>query len=184
MAQVVTYEKTFEAQERVKQILRDYFTGQGVDVTFSIGQIENRRMGSILWDVIASLLQLMTLLVAIVGSIGLSGTLSINVMERKREIGVMRAVGASSVDVALIFMGEGLLLGTLSWMQAVPLSMLGARYFVDALGDALQFPFAYRYSVEGMWTWLAIIVVLSLVASWLPARNATQISVRESLAYE
>ncbi len=184
VAQIDTIENTFEAQERVKKALNTYFQSQGVDITFSMGQIENRRLGGILWDIIGGLLQTMTLLVAVVGSIGLSGTLSINVMERRREIGVMRAVGASSSDVAMIFMGEGLLLGVLSWAQAIPLSMLGARYFVDALAAALQFPFAYHYSAAGAWTWLAIIVVLSLAASWFPARRATMISVRESLAYE
>jgi ABC-type lipoprotein release transport system permease subunit len=35
-----------------------------------------------------------------------------------------------------------------------------------------------------LWIWLAIVVVLSLVASWLPAKRASQISVNESLAYE
>ena len=184
VAQVGTREDTFEAQERVKKALQNYFESQSIDVVFSIGQIENRRLGSALWNIIGGLLQTMTFLVAVVGSIGLSGTLSINVLERRREIGVMRAVGASSLDVALIFMGEGLMLGVLSWAQAVPLSMLGARYFVDALGRALQFPFTYQYSLNGMWLWLAIIVVLSLAASWLPARRATHISVRESLAYE
>ena len=105
-------------------------------------------------------------------------------LERRREIGVMRAVGASSLDVALIFMGEGLLLGTLSWAQAVPLSYIGGKFFVDALGGVFSLPFLYRYPPSSAITWLVIVVVLSLVASWLPARRATQISVRESLAYE
>ncbi len=184
VAQVGTIEDTFEAQERVKKDMQDYFKSQRIGVTLALGQIENRRLGGILWNIIGGLLQMMTFLVAVVGSIGLSGTLSINVMERRREIGVMRAVGASSRDVALIFMGEGLMLGILSWVQAVPLSMLGARFFVDALGRALNFPFFYRYSMTGMWAWLVIIIVLSVAASWLPARRATRISVRESLAYE
>jgi len=184
VAQIGTREDTFETQERVKKELTDHFKTLGTEITFSVGQIENRRLGSILWDIIGSLLQLMTFLVALVGSIGLSGTLSINVMERRREIGVMRAVGASSVDVALIFMGEGLLLGVLSWALAVPFGILGGQFFVEVLGDALQFPFSYSFSPEGIWTWLGIIVVLSLAASWFPARRATQISVRESLAYE
>jgi len=175
---------TFEAQEAIKQYLLDYFKAQGIRVTFSVGQIENRRLAGVLWGLIGGLLQLMTFLVAVVGGIGLSGTLSINVMERRREIGVMRAVGASSGDVAFIFMGEGLLLGLLSWAQAVPLSLLGARYFVEALGQALNFPFFYSYSWTGTWIWLGIIVALALAASWFPARRATQISVRESLAYE
>ena len=96
----------------------------------------------------------------------------------------MRAMGASSGDVALIFAGEGLLLGLLSWFVAVPLGLFGAQFFVEALGRAIAFPFFYRLSFSGAVTWLVIIVALSLLASWLPARRATQISVRESLAYE
>jgi ABC-type lipoprotein release transport system permease subunit len=42
----------------------------------------------------------------------------------------------------------------------------------------------YRFTPAGMLYWLAIITVLSVAASWFPARGATRISVRESLAYE
>jgi ABC-type antimicrobial peptide transport system permease subunit len=91
----------------------------------------------------------------------------------------MRAVGASSGDVAFIFAGEGLLLGLLSWIVAVPLGLFGAQFFVEALGRAIAFPFFYRLSFSGAVAWLVIIVVLSL-----PARRATRISMRESPADE
>jgi ABC-type lipoprotein release transport system permease subunit len=81
-------------------------------------------------------------------------------------------------------MGEGLLLGVLSWAQAVPISLLASRYFVQVLGEVIDFPAVYHFSVNGVWIWLAIVVALSLLASWLPSQRATQISVRESLAYE
>jgi len=184
VAQIGATEDTRAAQDALKFTLQQYFASHNIRTTLTTGQLENKELASAMWDIIGGLLQLMTIMVAAVGSIGLSGTLSINVMERRREIGVMRAVGASSADVAFIFMGEGLLLGMISWALAVPLSMIGAQYFVTALGRALNFPFAYQYSFDGMWVWLAIIIVLSVVASWLPARRATQISVRESLAYE
>jgi len=184
VAQIVTSDSSFETQDRVKNGLKVYFDQNNITSSLSTGQVENKRLSGVLWSLVGGLLQLMTLLVAIVGSIGLSGTLSINVMERRREIGVMRAVGASSGDVAFIFMGEGLLLGVLSWAIALPLSMIGAQFFVNALSGALNFPFFYRYSFNGLWSWLGIILVLSVVASWWPARRATQISVRESLAYE
>jgi putative ABC transport system permease protein len=184
VAQIVTADGTFETQDSVKNLLKTYFERHNISSSLSTGQVENKRLSAVLWNLIGGLLQVMTFLVAIVGSIGLSGTLSINVMERRREIGVMRAVGASSGDVAFIFMSEGLLLGVISWAIAVPLSMVGAQFFVDALSQALAFPFFYTYSLNGMWLWLGIILFLSVVASWLPARRATQISVRESLAYE
>lgn len=124
------------------------------------------------------------MLIATVSALGLSGTLSINVIEHRREIGVTRAVGASSWDVGRVFVGEGLLLGILSWVQAIPLGYLGGKLFVDALGTALEFPFVYQFAVSAVWLWLLIVVVLSAIASWAPARRATQIGVNESLAYE
>ncbi len=184
VVQIGTRQDTRAAQDALKSRLQHAFELQNIGVTFASGQLENKELAGALWGIIGGLLQMMTVLVAIVGSIGLSGTLSINVMERRREIGVMRAVGASSADVAMIFMGEGLLLGVTSWVVATPLSIVGARFFVDALGEALAFPFSYQYSYSGMWLWLGIVIGLSLAASWLPAQRATQISVQESLAYE
>jgi putative ABC transport system permease protein len=127
---------------------------------------------------------MMTILMAAVGSMGLSGTLSINVIERRREIGVMRAVGASSRDVGFVFIGEGLMLGLTSWLLALPIGLTAGPAFVLSLGEVIDFPAEYYPATHAVWIWLGIVLVLSIVASWVPARRATRISVNESLAYE
>ena len=97
----------------------------------------------------------------------------------------MRATGATSPAVAAIFVVEGVLLGVLSWLFAVPLSYPGAYVFSNVIGQTLfELPFEFVYSVSGMALWLVIVVVLSTLASLWPALRATQVSVRESLAYE
>jgi ABC-type lipoprotein release transport system permease subunit len=48
------------------------------------------------------------------------------------------------------------------------------------LGDDLL----YTFRPTGILTWLVVVVVLGIAASWLPARRATRVSVRESLAYQ
>jgi putative ABC transport system permease protein len=184
VAEIRSTVKTLAAQKALEKDLRDYFKSQGINLSFTNVALVDQQQSNAQFSILTTLLLIMTFLIAVVGSFGLSGTLSINVLERRREIGVMRAVGASSQDVGFVFMGEGLLLGVLSWAQAVPLSLLAGRYFVDALGQVIKFPAVYHYSFTGVWVWLAIVVVLSLLASGLPARRATQISVRESLAYE
>ena len=127
----------------------------------------------------------MAILAAVVGSIGLMSTMSINVVERGREIGVMRATGAGSLTIAGIFVVEGVLLGILSWALAAPLSYPGARAFSDVIGVTLmRFPLDFSYSVFALLLWLTIVIVLSALASLWPALGATRISVRESLAYE
>lgn len=164
--------------------LRQRLEQLGIRVAVAQTSFEDQEAAEAQFSILTTILMTMTVVMALVGSIGLSGTLSINVIERRREIGVMRAVGASSRDVGLIFIGEGLLLGMVSWLQAVPLSILAGRPFVLAIGDIIQFPGRYQLALNGLWIWLAIVLVLSLGASWLPARRATQISVNQSLAYE
>ena len=183
-AEVLGTVKTLAAQQALERDLRDTFQAVGIGVSSTFTAIEEQQNSNAQFSILTTLLLIMTFLIAAVGSIGLSGTLSINVLERRREIGVMRAVGASSADVGYIFMGEGLLLGVLSWAQAVPISLVAGRYFVQALGEVIDFPAVYSVSTDGVWIWLGIVVALSLLASGLPARRATQISVRESLAYE
>ncbi len=184
IAEIRTEVKTLAAAQAVEKDMRDFFKSRGMTVVFTNVALKDQQNSNAQFSILTTLLLIMTGLVAVVGSFGLSGTLSINVLERRREIGVMRAVGASSADVGFIFMGEGLLLGVVSWAQAVPLSMLAGKYFVEAIGQVIDFPAVYYYSFTGVWVWLTIVVVLSLLASGLPARRATQISVRESLAYE
>lgn len=130
------------------------------------------------------LLGIMAVVIGTVGSIALSGAISLSVLERIREIGVMRAIGASSWVIARLFIGEGLILGWLSWLIALPLSIPAGRLMVMALGEAFDIELIYNYTPVGAVLWLVIITILSILASWLPARGATRISVRESLAYQ
>lgn len=130
------------------------------------------------------LLMVMAVVIGVVGSIALSGVLSLNVLERRREIGVMRAIGASSGSISGLFIGEGLILGWLSWLIAVPLSLPAGELMLGGLAGALNLGLVYHYTPRGAVLWLVIITILSVVASYFPARGATRISVRESLAYQ
>jgi len=89
-------------------------------------------------------------------------------------LGVLRAVGTTATGIVEVFCGEGILLGVLSWLFALPLS------YPAALGTPLDF----HYSVTGVILWLAIVLVLSALASLWPALGAARVSVREALACE
>jgi len=107
------------------------------------------------------------------------------VVERTREIGVMRAIGASSLAIVGMFVVEGMMVGALSWLLAMPLSYPGARLFSDLIGEILlEMPLDFKYSVNGVVFWLLIVSVISALASLWPALRATKVSVREALAYE
>ncbi len=146
------------------------------------GIIEQRTGGN---SLIIQLLAIMAVVIAVVGGVGLSGVLTLNILERRREVGVMRSIGASNGQVVRLFASEGLLLGWLSWLAALPLS-IPAAYLMTTVGLSLVLneQLVYRFSPAGALAWLAIISLLALLASALPARGAARLSVRESLAYQ
>ncbi|MBN1231363.1 MAG: ABC transporter permease [Anaerolineales bacterium] len=171
-------------QLKLLKDLKSYLETKGYVVPYTEVFMEVKQQANAQFSILTQVLMVMTILMGAVGGIGMSGTLSINVIERKREIGVMRAVGASSRDVGYIFTIEGLILGLLSWILALPVALIAGPAFVKALGNVIEFPAEYYLSLNGIWIWLIIVLVLSIIASWAPAKRATRMSVNESLAYE
>jgi putative ABC transport system permease protein len=124
-------------------------------------------------------------LLAVVGGLGLMGTMSINVLERTREIGVMRAIGATDGAVLRIVMFEGILIGMLSWLIGALVAFPVSKLMNEGVGVAFQAPgLSFTFSTQGVLLWLTIVVVLAGLASFLPAWNATRVTVRDVLSYE
>jgi len=177
-------------QSVVATALEGALEGRGIEVapssTFGentiAGIIEQNGQGP---NIIINLLVVMAVVIALVGGVGLSGVLSLSVLERRREIGVMRAIGASSWQVIRLFVGEGVLLGLISWLIALPLSIPAAYGLATrGLSLALNQQLSYNFTPLGAALWLAIITLLAVLASLFPARSAARVSVRESLAYQ
>jgi putative ABC transport system permease protein len=122
-------------------------------------------------------------LLGLIGGLGLASMMTVNVLERTREIGIMKAVGALPSTILKIVVGEAVVVAVLSWLAAliVALPLTGAigQFAAGMFGSPL--PFAI--SVTGASLWLAILVALALVASAAPARRASTSIVREALAY-
>jgi putative ABC transport system permease protein len=170
--------------ELAKQI-KEHFDSRGMRVSSTQTMASLRENVENQINIIVSFLAIMAILIAIVGGLGLMGTMSINVLERTREIGVMRAVGASDGSVLRIFMVEGLFIGVLSWLIGTILSLPISKLLSDAVGVALtDAPLSYTFSTNGALLWLAVVLILAAMASFLPARSASRLTVREVLAYE
>jgi putative ABC transport system permease protein len=136
-------------------------------------------------NMIAIMLLAMSILLAIVGGLGLMGTMSINVIERTKEIGVMRAIGASSRAVQQIVLVEGILIGGMSWALGTLVAYPLSRLLSNVLGSAvIQSSLTYVFDIRGPGLWLLIVMVLASLASYLPARRASKVAVHDVLAYE
>ncbi len=136
-------------------------------------------------DILVTFLLIMALLTALVGSIGLAGTMGMNVMERTREIGVMRSIGAADKEIMRSVIVEGMVIGMISWLLGALLSFPFTYLLTYIISVAIfHSPIAVHFTATGFGVWLLVVLVLSAVASALPARNAARLTIREVLAYE
>jgi putative ABC transport system permease protein len=165
--------------------LREYFDSRGLKVTDTQTAAVTQTQNNLLFTVVVSFLILMALLLAAVGGLGLTTTMSINIMERVREVGVLRAIGASNGSVRQIVLAEGIAMAVISWIIGTLISLGLAPLFSAQLGLALiKIPLQYRYSILGAGVWFFILLAIAAIASLVPARNAVRLTVREVLAYE
>lgn len=183
--QVTTERHDAASQQEMAAGLLEHLEAKGIEVegteTTQVMRDENKLM----FTIIVAFLILMALLLAAVGGLGLTTTMSINIMERVREIGVLRAVGASNASVRQIVLVEGVLMGVLSWAIGTALSWPISTFMSEQLGVALiKIPLSFQYSIIAAVLWFFVLQAVAVIASLGPARNAVRLTIREVLAYE
>jgi putative ABC transport system permease protein len=182
---IVTDRHDRATQDAMAQKLDLYFREQGFKVRSSQSGLASLDTASESLDTLVVFLLIMAVLTAIVGSMGLTGTMSMNVIERTREIGITRAIGADDRAVMRTVIAEGVVIGMISFALAILLS-IPFTYLLSTIVSLAVFetPIATHFTIEGYAIWLGLVLVLSAVASILPARNAATLTIREVLAYE
>lgn len=173
------------AQDELAEDLLNIYENEGLDVASTVTSDTLNSRNKLMFDIIIGFLVMMAALLGAVGTLGLSTTMSLNMVERIREIGVLRAVGASNGAIRRIVLLEGLVMALLSWGMGFLLSFPAARFMSTQIGVALlDMPLAYTYSMNSAFFWLGVMLVLAVIASLGPARQAVRLTVREVLAYE
>lgn len=150
-------------------------------------------LSSILDSILSILGILQTVLIAIasialiVASIGIMNTMLTSVMERTREIGIMKAIGATNKDVMLIFIIEGILLSVIGGAFGIFLGVFGSQAISSIL---LSFEMGGGGSFEPVISLVAIVLAISVsllvgvLSSLYPAWRAAQMSPIEAVRYE
>ncbi len=135
-------------------------------------------------SVLIVILMLMSILMAGVGALGLASSMGTSVVERTREFGIMRAIGGRSNTILKNLIGEGILIGVMSWCIAAIASLpiaLCLGLVNSGMNADLSLPILFSSGAAAVW--LLCIVVISIAASFIPARRATQMSIRETLSF-
>jgi putative ABC transport system permease protein len=183
--QVLTNQHDPATQSRIANELRTVYEAQGIKVTSAMTATESWIAARSIFNVVVAFMSVMAVMIAVVGGLGLMGTMSISVLERTREIGVLRAIGAGNGDIQSIVIVEGMIIGLMSWaisvLVAVPITSL-LSYGVGV--SILKVPLSPVYSMAGIVAWLVFTLVLAAIASAFPARGASRLTVKDTLAYE
>lgn len=137
------------------------------------------------FNILLIILLLVAVILAIIGGLGLTGAMGLNVLERTREIGVLRAVGASHSSVRKVVVVEGALVALVSWIFSALLSYPAGILLAGAVVKmAFDTQATFQYSYLGLVIWFGVVALIGVLASLAPARDAVRLTVREVLNYE
>lgn len=128
-------------------------------------------------------LSVMVTIVALISAVGVMNTLTLSVLERRREIGVLRAVGANDASLFQVFLTEGLSLGLAGWVLGTVVGYPAGRFFVTQMGRLL-FQLKFVFTISLLLTGFFFAILLVVLASLGPALGAARLPVAETLRYE
>jgi putative ABC transport system permease protein len=114
--------------------------------------------------------------ISIVGFAGLSSSMGSNVLERTREFGIMRAIGASSATVRRLVVLEGIFIALASCIHRSGICCTSHTDYLPMAG-------LFQISVLGIVIWLVVVMLGAALATLAPAWRASQLTVREALTY-
>ncbi|GIW07545.1 MAG: hypothetical protein KatS3mg060_2350 [Dehalococcoidia bacterium] len=181
---IITEQHDQPARKAVLRALERALAAAGIGVA---GVVEADWLTTVLrghMAVVQGGLQWLGVVLGVVGALSLASAMSLSVVERTREFGVMQTLGATPARVIWVVVAEALLTGALSWLAAVALAVLLSALVGTLVGGAIfGAPLPLVVSPLALLAWLAVALLGSAAASAFPARAASRLTIRETLAY-
>lgn len=166
--------------------VRDQILSQGFLVSSLSDTVDQANK---IFSVVQLVLMSFGIIALVVSAIGMFNTMTIALLERTEEIGIMKSIGASDLDISFLFILEATLMGFLGGLGGVGLGMLGGKA-VNFLINFLAARFGgqtVNLFVSPTWFVLFIIVFgsfVGLLTGFIPARRASKIDPLDALRYK
>jgi ABC-type lipoprotein release transport system permease subunit len=179
---VATTSRDHALIDRTTTRLEDRLRAAGYDVETEIPYVAERDEVARMRTLTTTVTVLGFLIVAI-GMVGLVGAMMMSVIERTREVGILRCLGARARDVRRIFAVEGLAVALLGWVMGIPLGYALDRLLVRAIREILNVEVVFAYPPENLPLALAGTVALALLVMLPPLRRAVRLRPGDALRY-
>jgi putative ABC transport system permease protein len=183
----VAKDKRYDAVMALKADIERAIAPSDLNVLYVMSQAERVKVIYDHLNIILTTIVLLSLTVLVVGALGMASATGSGILERTREIGVLRAIGATPGMIFHLFVAEGMVVSVasiaLGLLLAWPLSSVASVFFGTLMlgeGGVLR----YAFSGEGFAITLSTTLIFGWLASLIPARRAVRVSTRDALAYE
>jgi putative ABC transport system permease protein len=137
-----------------------------------------------LMDQAFSMFDVMALISIVVGSLGVVNTLTMSVIERTQEIGMLRAIGMTRFQIVRMVMAEAALMGVIGGILGLVTGFVLARILFIGMTTMSGYQLTFVLPPEGMLVSLLAAIVISQVAAILPSRRAAGVKILEAVHYE
>lgn len=168
--------------DRITTRLEDALGAQGNQLTTQVKYVAQRDQEASNSSMTTSITVLGLLIVAI-SMVGLVNAITMGVIERTREIGMLRCTGARGRDIRRIFGTEGLVVALAGWVIGVPAGWLMAKGLLALTSDVANTDLAFVFPPGHLVVTLAGTVLLTLIVLALPVRRAARLRPGDALRY-
>ena len=131
-----------------------------------------------------SMFDVLAMISIMVGFFGITNTLTMNVIERTQEIGMLRGIGMTRSQVVRMVMAEAGLMGIIGGLMGVVFGLVLSRIFLVAMTAMSGYRIDFTVPVERLLQALLIAILVSQIAAFFPALRAARIRILEAIHYE
>ena len=178
--QIVIKAKDIELVERITAEVQDEL---GEDVTVISSEVISEMVGTVM-TMTEAILGGIAAISLVVAGISVVNTMTISVMERTREIGVMKALGAKSRDVLMMFLTESLLTGLIGGVIGVAFGALLGQIASTVLSFSMDISLTSISSLEVGIVGIVFAATTGALSGFYPSRKASKLAPVEALRYE
>jgi ABC-type lipoprotein release transport system permease subunit len=168
--------------DRTTSLVEDRLTALGYDVGDEITYVEERNEVAANRSLTTTIALLGFVIVAM-SMVGLANAITMSILERTREVGILRCIGARARDVRRIFAAEGLVLAAAGWLVGIPVGYALDRLLVRLVWEVADVRVAFVFPPWNVVFALAGTLALALLIMLVPIRRAVRFRPGDALRY-